>query len=72
MNACEHIDRHITNYMNETNISVQEMADTLGITTNTFRWRRSGRYEWRFDELKKLSDMTGLTLDELTGFKTPA
>ena len=72
MNAYERIDRHITEYMNESNTSVQEMADSLGITTNTFRWRRSGRYEWRFDELKKLSDMTGLSLDELTGFKTSA
>jgi len=72
MNACKEIDRHIAEYMEREGVSVQEMADTLGITTNTFRWRRSGRYEWRFDELKKISEMTGLTLNELTGMEIPA
>ena len=72
MNACKTIDRHISEYMEREGVSVQEMADALGITTNTFRWRRSGRYEWRLDEIKKLSEMTGLSLNELTGYDKSA
>lgn len=68
----EAIDRAIGFYMVEQHINRGQMAERMGMTTNTLRWKREGKSKWTWDEILKLSEITGKTPDELAGIRSPA
>lgn len=62
------IDRAIGYYMTDNKLTREQMAELIGISTNTLRWKREGKNEWLLSEILKLSEITGKSPDELTGF----
>lgn len=44
-----------------------KLADGLGITRPTLASRLSGKSKWSWDEITKLSQITGASLNELAG-----
>lgn len=62
------IDRAIGYYMADNKLTREQMAELIGISTNTLRWKREGKNEWLLSEILKLSEITGKSPDELTGF----
>ena len=64
------IDRHIGYFMVEQKITRDQMAALLEMSPNTLRWKREGKTDWTWPEILRLSDITGKSLDELTGFKS--
>lgn len=62
------INRAIGYYMADENLTREQMAEKLGMSPNTLRWKREGKNEWLLSELVKLSKLTGKSPDELTGY----
>ena len=62
------INRAIGYYMADNNLTREQMADKLGMSTNTLRWKREGKNEWLLSEVILLSDITGKSPDELTDY----
>lgn len=62
------IDRHIGYFMVEQKITCEQMANLLDMSTNTLRWKREGKSKWLWDEILRLSDITGKSPDVLAGF----
>lgn len=62
------IDRAIGYYMADNKLTREQMAELIGISTNTLRWKREGKNEWLLSEILKLSEITGKSPDDLTGF----
>lgn len=62
------IDRAIGYYMTDNKLTREQMAELIGISPNTLRWKREGKNEWLLSEILKLSEITGKSPDELTGF----
>lgn len=62
------IDRAIGHYMVDEGIGVGEMAARLGMTANSLRWKRSGKHDWKWSEVLKLSELTGRSIDDLISF----
>lgn len=62
------IDKAISYYMVDNNLTREQMANKLGMSPNTLRWKREGKNEWLLSEVLKLSDITGKSPDELTDF----
>lgn len=69
MEPAKTIDLHISDYMRQENMTVQQMADELSMTANSLRWKRSGKQDWKWSEILKLAELTGKTPDELSGIK---
>lgn len=65
--AVNFIDRAITEYLSEQGITRGQLAETLGMSTNTLRWKRQGKYEWTWGEILALSEIVGKSPDELAG-----
>ena len=63
------IDRQIGYFMVEQKLTREQMANLLGMNTNTLRWKREGKSAWRWDEILRLSEITGKSPDELAGLK---
>ena len=63
------IDCAISHYIADKKITRDQMAELLGMSANTLRWKREGKNEWLLSEVLKLSDLMGVSLDELTEFK---
>lgn len=63
------IDQKIAFFMFEQKLTVEKMAGLLGMTPNTLRAKRSGKTEWTLGEMMELSDLFGMTLDEIAGLK---
>ena len=63
----EHIDREISAYMEQKDLSQTEMAYLLNMTTNTLRSKRRGDSEWTWSELNTMCELFGMTPNQLTG-----
>jgi putative transcriptional regulator len=46
-------------------ISIAEMAEELGITSNTYRLKEKGKLSFKLQEARKIAKMFGLTIDAL-------
>lgn len=63
------IDHAIAFFMFEQKLTVEKMAQLLGMTANTLRAKRSGERDWTWSEILHLSDLLGVTPNELAGIK---
>lgn len=61
------IDRSISYYMVDEGIGVGEMAERMGMSTNSLRWKRQGKQDWKWSEVLHLSELTGKSIDALCG-----
>ena len=62
------IDRAIGAYMGANHITAADFAKSLGINAPiTLRRKRQGESEWSFNEICKVAELTGLSLDALAG-----
>lgn len=66
------IDNAITVYMRRNSMTQAQMADKLGMSENTFSWKRRGIKEFTLSELLAVSSMCGLTPDEMLGMRAIA
>ena len=66
------IDRQIGYFMVEQKLTREQMANLMDMNTNTLRWKREGKSAWRWDEILRLSEITGKSPDELAGFNQGA
>lgn len=64
------IDRHIGYFMVEQKITCEQMASLMDMSANTLRWKREGKSKWLWDEILRLSDITGKSPDVLAGLMT--
>ena len=62
------IDLAIGYFMVEQKINRGQMAEMLGMSANSLRWKREGKYDWTWSEILRLSDITGKSPNELAGF----
>ena len=62
------IDRHIGYYIVEQKITREQMAELMGMSASSLRWKREGKSQWKWDEIVLLSEITGKSPDELAGF----
>lgn len=42
----------------------KQLSDALGISVSTLNNRLAGEYEWTWNEVRKLADVIGCSLDE--------
>ena len=56
-------------HMKGNGITQVMLAESLGITTNTLREKMRGNADWRWHEILKLSEITGMTPDEMCGIR---
>lgn len=66
------IDLAISYYMAEQKITREQMAQLMGMSANTLRWKREGKTDWTLSEVLRISDLTGKTIDELAGMTVTA
>lgn len=66
------IDRQIGYFMVEQKLTREQMANLMDMNTNTLRWKREGKSAWRWDEILRLSEITGKSPDELAGLNQGA
>lgn len=45
----------------------EKLADEIGITRPTLNGRLDGKSKWQFDEVVKVAQLTGCSLNELAG-----
>lgn len=67
--AIESIDLAIGYFMVEQKITREQMANLMSMSANTLRWKREGKNAWTWEEILRLSDITGKTPDELAGIR---
>lgn len=65
------IDKQIGYFMVDKKITRVRMAELLGINVNTFRYKCNGKTPWKWDEIIRLSEITGKSIDELAGISKP-
>lgn len=63
------IGREIAAFMFEQKLTLEKMAALMSMTTNTLRYKRDGRFDWKWSEILRLSELTGKSPDELAGLK---
>lgn len=61
------IDDAIAYFIFEQKITREQMADLMGMSANTLRWKREGKNGWTWSEILRLSDITGKSPDQLAG-----
>lgn len=66
------IDNAITVYLRRNSKTQAQMASELGMSENTFSWKRRGIKEFTLSELLAVSRMCGMTPDEMLGMKAIA
>lgn len=59
------INQAIAKYLADSGDTRQHIADELGITTNSLRFKMAGKYDWKFSEVIKLSALLGVDPDGL-------
>lgn len=59
----------IADYMNEHGITREQMAEKLGMSANSLRWKREGSKDWTWSEILALSRLVGKSPDELAGIE---
>lgn len=60
------IDKEIAGYLRTQGITQAELASQLGMTENTFSWKRRGIREFKWSEVCTLADLIGFSLDRAT------
>lgn len=68
----ERIDDAITVYLRRNSMTQAQLAEQLGMSENTLRWKRRGDSEFTLSELLKVSQLCGMTPDEILGMKKTA
>lgn len=64
------IDDALAVYLNQHGISQDAFAkEVMGMSPNTFRWKRRGERDFSLDEATKLASTIGLSLDVALGIK---
>ena len=58
------IDDAITLYLKRHDMTQAQLASEMGMSENTFSWKRRGIREWGFTEASKLCDILGMTIDD--------
>ena len=63
------LDAEISAYLRREGITQAEMAERMGMSENTFSWKRRGVHDREFSmgEASAIADMTGKSLDYLAG-----
>lgn len=64
------IDCAIADYLKANNVTREAMSQEMGMSSNSLRWKREGKYDWTWAEVLKLSEILGLTVDELTAYES--
>ena len=64
------VDSAISQFISEQKITREKMAKLLGISANTLRWKREGRYDWSWSEILRLCDLLDKSPNELAGIKS--
>ena len=54
-------------YLKRTGMSQEELAQRIGMTDNTLRRRLNGRNDFTLPEAVRLSELLGVSLDQLAG-----
>ena len=65
--AAKSIDLSIGYFMVEKKINNGQMANLLGMSANTLRWKREGKTDWSWSEILLLSEILGKSPDVLSG-----
>lgn len=61
------ISEAVSSYESMHQITHGQMAELLGMSANTLRWKCSGAKDWKWSEILHLSELLGVTPDELAG-----
>lgn len=62
----EALDEAVTLYMKRNGLTQEQMAEKMGMASNTFSWKRRGIREFSLGEASRLADIVGVSLDEAT------
>ena len=68
----ESIDNAITVFLRRTNSTQGQLAKDLGMVDETLSAKRKGVRDFKVSELVSLSQIIGVSLDELTGLQAKA
>lgn len=63
----ETIAANVDEYRKSNRMTKRVLADALGMNYNSLRNKMCGKSEWKWSEIMKLAEMTGMTPDELAG-----
>ena len=64
------IDDAVAVYLNQHGMSQENFAKTvMGMSANSFRWKRRGEREFTISEASKLASVLGISLDRALGLK---
>lgn len=61
---CKALDAAIAAYLRRNEMTQEELAAELGMSSVTLSWKRRGMRDWRLSEAVKACDIVGITLDE--------
>lgn len=66
------LDAEIAAYLRREGITQADLAERLGMSENTFSWKRRGSMgrEFSLGEAARLADLMGKSIDYLTGHMT--
>lgn len=67
------LDAEIAAYLRREGMTQAELAERMGMSENTFSWKRRGSMgrEFSLGETTKLADLMGKSLDYLAGRRKP-
>lgn len=67
------LDAEIAAYLRREGMTQAELAERMGMSENTFSWKRRGSMgrEFSLGETTKLADLMGKSLDYLAGRERP-
>lgn len=68
----ESIDNAITVFLRRTNSTQKQLAKDLDIRDETLSAKRKGVRDFKVSELVRLSQIMGMSLDEMTGLQAKA
>lgn len=68
----ENIDSAIAVYLRRSGKTQDQLATSMNMTANSLMNKRKGLTDFKLSELVRLSEIVGLSLDDLTGFKPAA
>ena len=66
----EKINEKLGAWLVQTGHSKQQLADEIGLSRPALRQRLDGTAKWKWDEVVKVSEITGCTLNELADCPT--
>lgn len=65
----ENIDSAIAVYLRRSGKTQDQLATSMNMTANSLMNKRKGLTDFKLSELVRLSEIVGLSLDDLTGLK---